>query len=65
VQKSSDLVTLRKHLEELDSIQEKFNKLVLNELEKKRLGIADEKTHITFSTKPLIHQKEGIMEGFI
>jgi len=53
VEKSSDLVTLRKHLEELDSIQEKFNKIVLNALEKRRLGITEEKTHITFSTKPI------------
>jgi len=53
VQKSSDLVTLRKHLEELDSIQEKFNKIVLNALEKKKLGIQEEKTHVTFSTKPI------------
>ncbi|NPA60660.1 MAG: type II secretion system secretin GspD [Epsilonproteobacteria bacterium] len=57
VEKSSDLVTLRKNLEELDSIQEKFNKIVLNELEKRRLGIIDEKTHVTFSTKPLLRAK--------
>jgi len=36
-------------LRSLDSIQEKFNKIVLNELEKRRLGIIDEKTHVTFS----------------
>jgi len=53
VEKSSDLVTLRKRLEELDSIQERFNKIVLNALEKKRLGILEEKTHVTFSTKPM------------
>ncbi len=51
VKKSTDLVTLRKHLEELDSIQEKFNKIVLNKLEQRRLGMKDNKEHVTFSSK--------------
>jgi len=50
LKKSSDLTTLRRHLDELDSIQNKFNQIVLNQLEKKRLGIAEEKKHITFSS---------------
>ncbi len=51
VKKSTDLVTLRKNLDELDSIQEKFNRIVLNALEKKRLGIEEERTHTTFGTR--------------
>ncbi len=51
VRKSTDLVTLRKNLDELNSIQDKFNKIVLNALEKKRLGIEDKKEHTTFGTK--------------
>ncbi|NEW61149.1 type II secretion system secretin GspD [Sulfurovum sp. bin170] len=39
VKKSSDLKTLRKNLDELDSIQQKFNKIVLNKLEKRKNGI--------------------------
>ncbi len=51
VKRSTDLVTLRKNLEELDSIQEKFNRIVLNALEKRRLGIEEKKEHTTFETK--------------
>ncbi len=51
VRKSTDLVTLRKNLDELDSIQDKFNRIVLNALEKKRLGIEEKKEHTTFETK--------------
>jgi general secretion pathway protein D len=52
IKKSTDLVTLRKNLEELNSIQDKFNRIVLNKLEKRRRGIKEDRTHITFSTKP-------------
>jgi len=52
VKRSTDLSTLRKNLDELDSIQQKFDKIVLNALEKKRKGIKEDRTHITFSTKP-------------
>ncbi|NOZ90631.1 MAG: type II secretion system secretin GspD [Epsilonproteobacteria bacterium] len=51
VKRSTDLSTLRKNLEELDSIQEKFNNIVLSTLEKKKLGIKEDKSHITFSSK--------------
>ncbi len=51
VKRSTDLVTLRKRLEELDSIQEQFNRIVLNELEKKRLGIKSDNSHTTFASK--------------
>jgi len=51
VKKSSDLTSLRKNLDELDSIQQKFNKIVLDRLEKKRLGIEEDRTHVTFSSK--------------
>jgi hypothetical protein len=46
-----DLATLRKNLEELDSIQQKFDRIVLNELEKRRKGIKEEKAHVTFASK--------------
>jgi len=52
VKKSTDLVTLRKNLDELNSIQDKFNRIVLDKLEKKRRGIQEDRTHITFSTRP-------------
>jgi general secretion pathway protein D len=51
VKKSSDLTTLRKNLDELDSIQKKFNAIVLDRLEKKRLGIEEDRRHITFSSQ--------------
>jgi general secretion pathway protein D len=51
VQKSTDLVTLRKNLDELDSIQQKFNKIVLNKLEQRRLGMKEDRTHVTFFSK--------------
>jgi general secretion pathway protein D len=63
IKKSTDLVTLRKNLEELDSIQEKFNRIVLDKLEKRRRGIEEEKTHITFSTKPDKFLKEVPADG--
>ena len=50
VKKSTDLVKLRKYLDELESIQQQFNKIVLDKLEKKRLGIKEEKRHVTFAT---------------
>ncbi len=56
VKKSTDLRKLRKYLDELDSIQQKFNSIVLNKLEKRRLGIEQERSHITFSSNS---QKEN------
>ncbi|MCK4440388.1 MAG: type II secretion system secretin GspD [Sulfurovaceae bacterium] len=60
VKKSTDLVTLRKNLNELDSIQEKFNKIVLNRLEKRRMGIKEDKRHITFNA--LSHDNNFLRE---
>jgi len=51
IQKSTDLKDLRKNLDELESVQQKFNKIVLNELEKKRLGITEKKRHVTFASQ--------------
>jgi general secretion pathway protein D len=51
VKRSTDLSTLRKNLDELDSIQQKFNNIVLNRLEKRKRGIKEDRTHITFSSK--------------
>jgi general secretion pathway protein D len=51
IKKSTDLTTLRKNLDELDSIQQKFNQLVLSRLEKRRLGIKDKRSHVTFSSE--------------
>ncbi len=51
IKKSSDLTTLRKNLNELDSIQKQFNKIVLNKLEKRRLGIDEDRRHVTFSSQ--------------
>jgi general secretion pathway protein D len=51
IKKSSDLTTLRKNLDELDSIQQKFNEIVLNKLEKKRLGMEEDRRHVTFSSQ--------------
>ena len=51
VKRSTDLSTLRKNLNELDSIQQKFNNIVLNRLEKRKRGIKEDRTHITFSSK--------------
>ena len=51
INKSSDLTNIRKYLSELDSVQHQFNKIVLDKLEKKRLGIGEEKRHVTFSTE--------------
>ena len=51
INKSSDLTNIRKYLSELDSVQHQFNKIVLDKLEKKRLGIGEEKRHVTFATE--------------
>lgn len=50
VKKSTDLVKLRKHLDELESVQQKFNRIVLDKLEQKRMGIEEDKRHVTFAT---------------
>jgi Flp pilus assembly secretin CpaC len=57
VKKSTDLRKLRSYLDELDSIQEQFNKIVLNKLEKRRLGMEQDKSHITFESSS---KKENI-----
>jgi general secretion pathway protein D len=62
VKKSTDLVTLRKNLDELDSIQEKFNKIVLDRLEKRRLGMLEDKSHTTFSSKSKDSRYESVTE---
>jgi general secretion pathway protein D len=61
INKSSDLTHIRKYLAELDSVQHQFNKIVLNKLEKKRLGIGEERRHVTFSTqaKRSFHQSSA------
>ena len=51
IKKSTDLSSLRKNLDELDSIQQKFNKIVLDKLEKKRLGIEEDNRHVTFASQ--------------
>ena len=51
INKSSDLTHIRKYLAELDSVQHQFNKIVLDKLEKKRLGIGEDRRHITFSAQ--------------
>ncbi|MCK5854816.1 MAG: type II secretion system secretin GspD [Sulfurovaceae bacterium] len=51
INKSSDLTHIRKYLSELDSVQHQFNKIVLDKLEKKRLGIGEERRHVTFATE--------------
>ena len=59
IKKSTDLTTLRKNLDELDSIQQKFNQLVLSRLEKRRLGIKDKRSHVTFSSESKSHYDDG------
>jgi general secretion pathway protein D len=61
INKSSDLTHIRKYLAELDSVQHQFNKIVLDKLEKKRLGIGEERRHVTFSTqaKRSFHQSSA------
>jgi len=51
IKKSTDLRKLRKYLDELDTIQQKFNKIVLNKLEQKRLGIKQDRSHVTFASR--------------
>ncbi len=51
VKKSTDLRKLRKYLDELDSIQEQFNKIVLDKLEKRRRGMLEDRTHVTFESQ--------------
>lgn len=51
VTKSTDLAKLRKYLDELESVQDEFNKLVLDKLEQRRLGIDEDRSHVTFATQ--------------
>jgi len=48
IQKSSDLTVLRKHLDELESVQQQYNKIVYNMLEEKKNGTKGS-GHVTFS----------------
>jgi general secretion pathway protein D len=48
IKKSSDLTSLRKHLDELESIQQQYNKIILEELEG-RVQDSSKNGHVTFS----------------
>ena len=48
VKKSSDLVTLRRHLNELEAVQQQYNKIVFEELEERSPKSAKKK-HVTFA----------------
>jgi general secretion pathway protein D len=48
IKKSSDLTTLRQHLDELDSIQQQYNKIIFEELEG-RVQDSSKNGHVTFS----------------
>jgi len=48
IKKSSDLANLRKHLDELESIQQQYNKIVFDALEKQKNN-TNERGHVTFS----------------
>ena len=48
IQKSSDLADLRQHLDELESVQQQYNKIVFDALEEKANGTAGN-GHVTFS----------------
>ena len=48
IPKSSDLTNLRKHLDELESVQQQYNKIIYDILEEKTNGTAGE-GHVTFS----------------
>lgn len=49
ISKSSDLQSLRRHLDELESVQEQYNKIVLDQLEEKTGQSKRGKRHVTFS----------------
>jgi general secretion pathway protein D len=67
VKTSTDLKKLRRHLNELDSIQKQFNAIVLNKLEQKRLGIAEDRRHTTFSSQSenpvILTSSDGVAES--
>ena len=50
ISKSSDLSNLRKHLDELESIQQQYNKIVYETLEEKSNG-SSSRGHVTFSNR--------------
>jgi general secretion pathway protein D len=50
LKKSADLTTLRVHLDELESIQQQYNKIVFDKLEEKAGGNPSNGRHTTFST---------------
>ncbi len=67
VKKSTDLRKLRTFLDELDSIQQEFNNIVLNKLEKKRLGLEEDRSHVTFSSrsKDILHPNQELVTAEI
>jgi general secretion pathway protein D len=50
LKKSADLTTLRMHLDELEAIQQQYNKIVFDRLEKKVGGNPSNGKHTTFSS---------------
>jgi general secretion pathway protein D len=48
IKKSSDLTTLRQHLDELESVQQQYNKIIFEELEG-RVQDSSKNGHVTFS----------------
>ena len=49
VKKSSDLASLRRHLNELEAVQQQYNKIIFEELEERLPATARKKKHVTFA----------------
>ena len=49
IKKSSDLSSLRQHLDELESVQQQYNKIIFDELESK-IQDSSKQGHVTFSS---------------
>ncbi len=49
IKKSSDLSTLRQHLDELESVQQQYNKIIFDQLEK-RVQNSSKNGHVTFDS---------------
>jgi len=49
IKKSSDLSSLRQHLDELESVQQQYNKIIFDELES-RVQDSSKKGHVTFES---------------
>ena len=49
IKKSSDLSSLRQHLDELESVQQQYNKIIFDELEDRVKG-SSKKGHVTFNS---------------